>query len=680
MKKLLLLLSICGLFNLTLLAQEKRCITDEVFIEELAKDPQYGKNLEDLEKFTQLFSGGHFERQRSSLVYVIPCVVHVLHDYGPENISDSTVIASLALWTMDFRKQNPDTDQVITPFRAIVADVEIEFRLANIDPNGNCTNGIEHIRTPLTYLADNSSKLNPWPNNKYLNIWSAHSLANSSAAAYAHYPGGNNAVDGVMCRYNYMDNVQNTLTHEIGHYLNLWHVWGSTNAAGVACGDDGVADTPITKGWNLFCPDSTDAAICNPPIIENYQNYMEYSYCDVMFTEGQKTRMHATLNASVSGRNNLWTPANLLATGTDGSPVNICVPVADFKAQHKAACAGTPVNFSDQSWKGAVTSWNWSFPGGTPSSSTDANPSVIYTNSGVYTVTLVVANSAGSDSITKTSIIRITAAPEHTIPFSETFEDSTSFPGSDGWVENEDGNSTWARVANANTTPGGSNCIRMNNYTNTSGAVDEWITPSMDFSNVDAPYMNFYVANAQRNSSSNDELKIWYSLNCGQTWQGTSYNKSGSQLSTAGIVTSNFTPNQPAQWRAEYVNLNPVKFKPNVRFKFVNTSDHGNNTYIDDINFSGTLTSIDETDALQSGFAMYPNPTDGASTVSFNLSKTSDVIIEIKDILGQTVSTVLKETLSIGIHEQLLPVLSSGIYMVDVVVNNKHHVRKLIVS
>ena len=192
---------------------------------------------------------------------------------------------------------------IVSVFKPIAADCEIEFRLANIDPNGNCTNGIERIPSILTYNADDNSKLDPWPSNQYLNVWVVSDLGNSGAAAYAYYPGTAPAgKDGVIAIHGYIGSIgtgslgrSRVLTHEIGHCLNLAHVWGSTNNPGVACGDDGVNDTPITKGWTAC---NLNGSVCNPPAIENVQNYMEYSYCCNMFTEGQKTRMRAALNSA----------------------------------------------------------------------------------------------------------------------------------------------------------------------------------------------------------------------------------------------------------------------------------------------------------------------------------------------------------------------------------------------
>ena len=690
MKKLILFLAFAGLFDFVVKAQDAtvfpRCFTTEYHNEEVLKNPQILQNQKDLEEFTKQFiQDQSVQRSSNALPYIIPVVFHVLHDYGNENVSDAVIIEAVRLMNTDFRKTNPDTISIVPAFQAIAADSEIEFRLATIDPNGNCTNGIEHLPTLKTYSANEQSKTDPnwviWPNSKYLNIWVAHTLENNGAAAYAYYPGtAPDTRDGIMCQYTYVNNFNNTLTHELGHSLNLAHVWGSTNEPGVQCGDDGVNDTPITKGFNQGTNCPLNAAICNPPIIENVQNYMEYSYCDNMFTQGQKVRMHAALNSGLSHRNNLWTTPNLIATGTDGSPTQICVPKADFKIGTTNACANDSIQFTDQSWRGSATNWSWSFPGASTPTSNSQNPLIVYTAAGIYNASLTVSNASGSDSITKNAIIRVSGNTAHVIPFVESFEDTSSFPGVDGWLENPSNDLiTWQRVTNA--ASGGVSSIKINNYTNTIGAIDEWVTPSLDFSNINFPVtISFKLSHAQRNSATTDELKLFYSLNCGQTWSSTSYSKIGPSLSTAGFVTSNFTPNSPSQWRQETVIVNAVKLKPNVRFKFRNTSDHGNNVYIDEINMTGMIVGIDEAEELQTGFTLYPNPTSGTTTLEFMLTKSNNVKVEVKDILGRTIHTVLNDNLNAGMHENKIPALPSGIYLIDLTVNNKHHIRKLVVS
>lgn len=693
MKRSVLLIALFGIF-MSAQAQESRphCFTSEITNPLIDSDPQYRQNREYLESFTEQYVKNNSVQRRAggSQVYIIPVVFHILHNYGPENVSDQQIRDAVERLNIDFRKLNSDTVNIIPEFKSIAADAEMEFRLATLDPVGNCTNGIEHLQTLETYQANDSSKRDPnwmiWPNNKYLNIWVANTLQNTNAAAYAHLPGGANNTDGIMCWYTYVDNLSNTLTHEVGHHFNLLHTWGQGNTPGVSCtGSDGVADTPPTKGYN-FCPSSPGAAaICFPPTIENYQNYMDYSYCDMMFTEGQKLRMHACLNASASGRNNLWTNANLIATGTDQLVTPTCSPIADFKAEAYASCVGSPIRFFNQSWKGEPTTYTWSFPGGVPATSNDTNPQVVYSTPGEYNATLIVANAAGSDTITKNRLIHISGQPLTPLPYSEDFEDSLSFPGIDGWVQNNGGGSIqWDRVNYASADGIGSHSIKINNYTNTVRNEEDWITPSMNFTGITFPIrLTFKVAHAQRSASAEDELSIQYTSDCGLNWQPSSYVKSGSSLATNGgnYITSSFTPNS-SQWRLETVTINAVQNLPKVRFKFHNRTARGNNIYIDDINITGTgATGIDEEANFASALSVYPNPSQGSSFVDFNLINGSMISLEVKDVIGQTVAKVIQtQKFGSGLHHIELPVLSSGIYMINVTVNNKLHVVKLVVS
>ncbi len=279
--------------------------------------------------------------------YVIPVVVHVLHLGGAENISDAQIQDGLRILNDDYNKRNADTANIIAPFRSIAANVGIEFRLICID----------RIFTPLTNSQNvDSQKINQWNPSRYLNIWTVRQMGAHTMAGYSDtslHIGPSLATadsfpekDGIVILNNYVGHIgtsssitSRTLTHEAGHYLNLLHPWGGNNP-GVACGDDGVNDTPLTKGWD-HCPSATltykdssgqsrtilysqidslyaanplfvidsvyrKAIICTPHVVENYQNFMEFSYCSNMFTEGQKAIMLACLNSSVAHRDSLW--------------------------------------------------------------------------------------------------------------------------------------------------------------------------------------------------------------------------------------------------------------------------------------------------------------------------------------------------------------------------------------
>ena len=286
---------------------------------------QIKKASELLEKDTKEFGIRSKTQGTAQTILTIPVVFHVVHDGGIENIADAQMIDAIAQINEDFRAQNSGAAGVADDFKGIVADVGFQFALAQKDPNGNPTTGITRTRSSHTYNGGNIGlkELIKWPREKYLNIWVVRSSNGSNGSAFAFYPssttGSNSIYDGVVSSHWAVGRTGTAvathykiLTHEIGHWANLKHIWGdqTDNGADNACNDDdGVSDTPNTKG-NTGC--DLTSATCNS--LDNSQNYMDYGTCTVMFTEGQKTRMLATMNSSVAERNNIWSEANLAAT------------------------------------------------------------------------------------------------------------------------------------------------------------------------------------------------------------------------------------------------------------------------------------------------------------------------------------------------------------------------------
>jgi hypothetical protein len=282
----------------------------------------------------------------------------------------------MVIMNESFQKLNSDTGDVIPAFQSIFADCQIELRLAQVNPSGNCTDGITRHYTELTYSAsDNVKPLAYWPANKYFNVYVVGSIA-SGAAGYAYYPGVAAGNDGVVMLHDYVGGIgtsngsnysERSLTHEIGHYLNLMHTWGNSNTPGIPSNcnlSDQVNDTPTTVGVaNFSC--NTSQSTCS--FLDNVQNYMDYAGCHKMFTNGQKARMHAALNSTTGNRNNLWQIPNLVATGTNNGFVPPpCAPIADFSNKVHMICTGDDISFNDASWNNDPTGWNWTFPGGSP--------------------------------------------------------------------------------------------------------------------------------------------------------------------------------------------------------------------------------------------------------------------------------------------------------------------------
>lgn len=674
-----------------LFAQDlKYCNTDQMVKKSLAANPflqkEYDAEQARLEALDiEAAKTGYKSEAKMLPIYTIPVVFHIIHMNGPENISDAQIHDEMRILNEDYRKLNTDISAVVPTFSALTADCEIEFKLAQKDPNGICTNGIDRIFSTETNVGDDGSKLNPWPRNKYLNIWVVKAIS-SGAAGYAYLPGTAfpTAADGIIILSTYVgsigtghDQTSRALTHEVGHFLNLRHVWGNTNDPGVACGDDLVTDTPETKGHTTCA--LTDA-FCNPPAIENVQNFMEYSYCSNMFTPGQKTRMRNALNSTTGQRSSLWTTTNLTATGVSTTSV-LCA--ADFETDNatNTVCQGNSLTFTDLSWNGTPTSWSWTFNGGTPATSNAASPVIQYNTPGVYDVALTVTNASGSVSATKVGYITVnsgTAMFTGSI-YQEGFE-GASIPTSQWLIRNQSpGGNTWVTTTAAAAT--GSQSVRITNLSTYDTYVDELIGPSIDMTAITgtAPTMTFKTAYAQRVSTNTDKLQLYVSTNCGISWT-LRKSMTGTSLTSGGVTTSSFVPTA-AQWITQTANLSGYTSQNNLYFMFRFTSNGGNNIYIDDINISGTTGVEDLANGID--FNIYPNPIEENTVIAMSLTEKKDISIKIMDVLGRDIATVFSGTLNEGEHQFNVgenTKLSSGIYFVNVTMQGKSFSKKMIVK
>lgn len=621
----------------------------------------------------------------STAPYVIPVVFHIMHQYGSENISDAQVMDAVRLLNEDYQLKNADTSSIVADFKNLKADVNFEFRLAKLDPDGNCTNGILHVESATTNIGDDGVKFDQWDPSMYLNIWVVKAIQ-SGAAGYAYYPSsadGWPAIDGIVILSDYVGSIGSgtyfrarALTHEVGHYMDLEHVWGSTNNPGVACGDDGVMDTPETMGWSSC---NLNGSVCNPPIIENVQNYMEYAYCSRMFSLGQKQRMHDAITSSIANRNNLWSPSNLIATGTDDvsfTSTLSCKPTADFKSNVKTACVNSNVIFYDASYNGTVSSWNWTFSGGMPSSSTFSTQSVSYAAPGTYPVKLKVTNSQGADSITKTSYITVGPLASTNYIINEGFE-STTLPSSSWLVENGSDSFSW-QIAPVGAT--GSKSAKISNVFVDAGEVDILYSPSINLNGAPNTAITFKIAHAQKQTDNTDRLKLLVSKNCGQNWL-TSYTKQGSALATTTVLISgNYTPSA-SHWRTEVVTIPSVFLGPNTSFKFEFTSGDGNNIYLDDINITSS-SSINELNNSDFGIYIIPNPAVENASILINSQIEGKVNVEIVDILGKTIHHIENHAINEGDNSIHLNTsnYSKGLYFISVSSDKTRVTQKMLVQ
>ncbi len=249
-----------------------------------------------------------FKSISSGKIRTLPVVVHVVYNTAKENISDAQVQSQITALNRDYSASNPDRTSTPAPWKGPIVDSLIRFQLATKDPKGKATNGITRTKTKLKTFGTNDGVKSAatggapgWPSNKYLNLW-ACSLG-GGLLGYAQFPGGPAATDGVVILNTAFGttgtaappfNLGRTATHEVGHWLNLNHIWGDTNDCS---GTDHVDDTPNALAPNYNHPSFPHVTCGNGPNGDMFVNYMDYvdDAVMVMFTAGQVARMHATL-------------------------------------------------------------------------------------------------------------------------------------------------------------------------------------------------------------------------------------------------------------------------------------------------------------------------------------------------------------------------------------------------
>lgn len=679
--------------------------------------------------------------------YVIPVVFHILHEYGTENIPDSRVYTIMEELNEDYSATNADLSQVVVPFDTVIGNANIEFRLAALDPLGNCTNGIEHIYNHETNNGESVSKINQWNRARYMNIWVVHEpnsggTVQGTLLGYATFPASTDGsgfwTDGIVLRDYTVNSGDRTLSHEAGHYLGLAHPFNGVANIGdpSECGDDGVADTPPTQGsfsnCNLALP-TCDTTQTNVPIA-NVQNIMDYSSCAVMFTEDQATIMSNTLQGIAGQRNQLWQDSTLQITGVDNLSVPqdpsdvltvpLCTPVADFFTPDgvcktdgsaictKTVCLGSNVRFEDASWNAVIDSYAWEFQDATPATSTSANPIVVFDTPGWKTVTLTVTNAAGSDTRVAESYIYVSPNwPDNIGP--ATFDMETDVaPGTGNYlflVENVEDNFSKFSVVNG-VGYDQSRAWKLQTYFDNSqadpftdswfynfrlgGTLDRLITPSMELAyttNVNVTFKYAYATNATVTGDITEELKVYSTRDCGESWtprilsvEGSTVGSaiSGDDIVTAGYASNaDFTPNSNTQWREASFTYTPTSADMQTRFMFeFRASDLASNLFIDNISVTGVL-NLQETGFEGMDLQVFPNPSAGEPINVAYMAQDEPVEFTLLDAQGKIIATQVINTTNAQVSTQLENTanLPTAMYFLEVRSGDNTTTRKVVV-
>jgi hypothetical protein len=604
LKKLAALVCISLYLQTSFAQQIIPCVTDAVYQEQIRLNP--GLKLEET-KANQLLRQqvNSFTKKAAGIIY-IPVVFHIIHNEGLENISQAQIMDQIRILNEDFRRKNGTAGFSAD---AASADIQVEFRLAQYDPNGNKHDGINRVKSTLTTNAgDNVKALSYWNSTKYLNVWVVKTINSASIPnggtilGYAQFPwqlSSQGATDGVIVRSDQIGVVGSgqfsqggrTLTHEIGHWLGLFHTFQGGCEGGTAsdCDTDGdqICDTPPVSTSSTGCNVGQNS--CNsdvPDLPDMVRNYMDYSdgSCLNTYTAGQKVRMFNCLsvyrNTIYGGGNN-----NVSYAGIDPATGNYTsVATSTIKAPVSMDFEGS--SFADNGWK---------------------------TNS---------------------------------------FNNSAN-----GWVVNNS-------VGYAS-----SSSMYMHNFTNSSALIngrDGFQSPEYDLSTVLTPYVEFNYAYAQRSTSSTDSLILIISNDFGMT-ETRLFGVRGENMNTAdGPTTIEFVPQGTMHWRKASINIGNFQNSRHARFRFEFVNRRGNNVYIDNFTISNTATGVEESAKESVQFSLFPNPVNSEATISYELKENSLVRISLYDIAGREIKTLENSTLPSGKQELKISkhLLQPGMYFI----------------
>ena len=725
----------CFLIGISSISAQNWCGTVAHQQSLIENQPEKAAALQErMEQFNRLQKENSAKRIKNNEHYIIPVVFHIIHEGGSENISFEQIEDQMRILNEDFARLNPDTFKTPSVFAEYAGDTNIEFRLAKIDPDGNCTQGVTRTFSNLTNGARNNVKsLIQWNPEHYMNVWVVKTIEQFEPdggivlgfAQFATQLFNEPETDGIVLRHDYCGSIESasanygrTLTHEAGHWLNLRHIWGDDD-----CGDDNIDDTPTGKEPNYGVCDSNGDALGGDfpytPFIgacssspgqiitqssgEMFMNYMDYSddFCMNMFSLGQGERMRSAITTY---RNNLTTNANLIETGTNDDHVLVdCPPIAEFVSNYSFGCAYDGFEFESNPYNtpaSSITGYEWTFDGGSPSSSTDENPSVIYMQPGTYDVTLTVTNSAGSNTLTKSNYVTISSAnAEMTGPYFQNFE-SEGFPTyenspASSWTISGNITDSWERATNAsspNLSPidDGQNSasfrIRSLEFID-AGETHTLMTPGIDLSDLNAPVRAYFdLAYAKRTDNTSDILEVHVSDDCGRSWSkrwDRECNEDDDDLSTngGGNVVFPYTPTS-AHWEQQYVNINNYAGRSNVSLKFVFSGSGGNWLYID--NFVVCETSqLSLNNNSFSDLNIFPNPSKGDATIEFSLYKDSEIEIALSNLFGAVLAQErmnLKAELNSIQLKDLYSSLKAGIYFIKITQDGIIATKKVVIS
>jgi hypothetical protein len=606
---------------------QQKCGTD-YFNQQVIKKPAGIQSIDQFEEWLKSRKSLKIPKSaktKTAEVYTIPVVFHVIHsgeDIGTgSNISEERIISQINTLNNDFRRMNEDASDTPSEFLPLAADTEIEFALAKRDPEGLPTDGIVRILGNQNEYGINEAasiaSLSHWPSDEYLNIWVVDM---PEYLGFAQFPLANiqglhglqdinYETDGVYVDFSFVgDNLigleggetyqslGRTVTHEVGHWLGLRHIWGDGG-----CGlDDYCNDTPSQDGATYDCPAEGSLTSCEETTM--FQNYMDYTddECMNLFTICQSDRMRTILESSPRrfallssqgaeepvlvandlGIRNIWAPA----PGNCSQEITPMVEIRNYgtnvinTAQIQFLIDDNPVETISISGLSLET-------GQITTASFDPITSSEYM---LYSFMILQVNdgtdgNSANDCVWQGSVF----PPTSSIPLAENFEPSDELLQQTWSARSSNLTMGNWEFSEATSTELNNRAAKLPYYTSgeSLGTLDYLITPSFNFTGIVTADLTFKYAYSNRPNNYSDALFVMVSTDCGASFDAEDiiFNRWSPNLGTTASYEEDFTPEGPGDWQEITINFGEYVNEENVVLAFVGHNGGGNNLYIDDI-------------------------------------------------------------------------------------------------
>lgn len=634
--------------------------------------------------------------------YQIPVVVHIIHNGEPvgigTNISDEQVLSQINVLNNDFKRLNADANQTPPAFLPVAGSMNIQFVLARQAPNGTATSGIVRVKGNKTsYVESDDVQLKAqsyWPSENYFNIWVCNL---SSLLGYAQFPISDlegleeyqseiAATDGVVISFDAFGSIDDgnfnllsgfnkgrTLTHEVGHFFGLRHIWGDNSSCSSTT--DYVDDTPKQNDDTNGCPSHPQTSCSTTKM---FQNFMDYTHdpCMNIFTQGQMARMRIVIENSIRRASLLNSLGLISPTGgandvalrsiLSPKPVSCSTdPALHIRFQNlgDTDLSNLQVSYSIDNGS-AILSDHVLSPVAPFSYGEISIPISVTTGEHILAVSIASVNGEDDTNMADNELSGrfVISSFSEELPTRERFENTFD----DRWTilnPNPIGTATWE------TAPTFYDQSLLLRHSGTYSNEPIWlVSPVLNLTNVFESNLRFdwsYLSTSSNLAS----LKLKYTTDCGETYLDL-------PAFSLSQTSESYPPSSEEDWGTQVISLQSLVGFAQTRLAFVAYPSAGNSFYLDNIEFFIGAASLKL--PIEEVVAIYPK-TGGGLNLTFNVEEKQTVVVSIFDMMGRTIihgvePNTLNQTISLELEN-----LQTGIYIVHTKIDGQFYSQKVFI-